>query len=113
MSDCTVLVCYGERERHVKLNSPIESKKDFPSESDIQKIAKAVLLSPDEVKMWCEHLQENRKQGALKLPRQGDIGLPNKLQVSHLSKHWLVLSQLMNLLMTGHTSVAFAMNMLN
>ena len=51
------------------IREAFESKKDFPSESDIQKIAKAVLLSPDEVNMWCEHLhtvRENRKRGALK-----------------------------------------------
>lgn len=43
--------------------------KGSPTEEQVQEIAKNVLLSPDEVKMWLDHLQtvrDNRRRGAQK-----------------------------------------------
>ena len=53
----------------VYIKETFDKLKTNPSEQQIIELAKTVLLSPEEVKMWLKHLQtikENRKQGAIK-----------------------------------------------
>ena len=53
----------------VHIKEMFEKLKTSLSELQIQDIAKAVLLPPEEVNMWLKHLEivkENRKQGAIK-----------------------------------------------
>ena len=52
-----------------RLKEAYDKLKTQPNASDINDIAKEVLLPPDEVKIWFDHLEEvarNRKRGAIK-----------------------------------------------